>query len=241
VLDLLSSDSIRVTFRAAARGKTFDTLRVIYHAAGTTGCIKVPVTGISNSTPVLHSAIPSQTAFMGRMFTFHIPDSTFVDGDAGDTLTYQAAGMPSWLSFNPLTLTFQGMPASNTVGIPLPIGIVVRDMLQASTSTSFVLMTQEATGVDEDQLLPEKVELFQNYPNPFNPTTIIRYQVPVTGDVQLVVYDILGRAVADLLNERKSAGSYAVTFDGRGLASGVYIYRLRAGDVVRTRTLLLLR
>jgi hypothetical protein len=178
---------------------------------------------------------------VGQAFTLHIPDSTFVDSDAGDTLTYQATGMPSWLTFNPLTHTFQGMPVSGTVGIPLSIGIVVRDMLQAGASTSYVLMTREATAVDEDHLLPAKLDLFANYPNPFNPTTTIRYQLPVTSDVQLVVYDILGRAVAGLVNENKSAGSHTVIFDGSGLASGVYIYRLGVGDVAQTRTLLLLR
>ncbi len=171
---------LKVIFTAAARGRTVDTLRVSYHAAGATGCIKIPVVGISNSTPLLRCPIPPQTAYVGRMFTLHIPDSTFVDSDAGDTLTYQATGMPYWLTFDPQTLTFQGMPASGTVGIPLSIGIVVRDMLQASASTSYVLMTREATAVDDERILPTKLELFQNYPNPFNPSD--SYQVPGARD-----------------------------------------------------------
>ncbi len=89
--------------------------------------------------------------------------------------------------------------------------------------------------------LPVTFSLSQNYPNPFNPTTGVRFQVPGASDVKLVVYDILGREVATLVNERKAAGRYEVKFDGSGLASGVYIYRLTAGSFVQTRKMILLR
>ncbi len=91
---------------------------------------------------------------------------------------------------------------------------------------------------------PIRYGLEQNYPNPFNPSTQIGYRVQGTGCgvwVTLKVYDILGREVATLVNERKNAGSYEVKFDGSELSSGVYFYRLQAGSFVRTRTLLLLR
>src|SRR5512140_2910715 len=80
--------------------------------------------------------------------------------------------------------------------------------------------------------LPTTYDLSQNYPNPFNPATGIRYQVPGVSDVRLVVYDILGREVATVVNERKAAGKDEVSFDASGLASGVYIYRLTAGSFV---------
>jgi hypothetical protein len=91
-------------------------------------------------------------------------------------------------------------------------------------------------------------QLYQNYPNPFNPTTTIRYNVTgVKGqgsgasDVRLVVYDILGREVAVLVNERKSPGAYDARLDAAGLASGVYLYRLQAGTFVQTRRMHLIR
>ncbi len=81
-----------------------------------------------------------------------------------------------------------------------------------------------------------------NYPNPFNPATTIRYFIPKQADVLLDVVDAAGKRVAVLVNERKEPGSYAVSFDGKGLAaSGMYVYRLRAGDVVITRKMLLLK
>jgi ligand-binding sensor domain-containing protein len=88
---------------------------------------------------------------------------------------------------------------------------------------------------------PVTYALQQNYPNPFNPTTVISYQLPAVSDVRLVVYDLLGQEVSTLVNERKAPGRYGVKFDATGLSSGVYFYRLQAGDFVQTRKFLLLR
>jgi DNA-binding beta-propeller fold protein YncE/fibronectin type 3 domain-containing protein len=86
-----------------------------------------------------------------------------------------------------------------------------------------------------------KYELGQNYPNPFNPTTTIEYAMPQAGVVTLKVYDVLGREVTTLVNERKAAGNYAVPFNGSGLASGVYFYKLTAGNFTATKKLLLVK
>lgn len=84
--------------------------------------------------------------------------------------------------------------------------------------------------------------LLQNFPNPFNPKTVIGYQLPVTGSSILKVYDVLGNQIATLVNEVKVAGSYEVEFDASTLPSGVYYYRLQAGeDFVQTRKMLLLK
>ena len=88
---------------------------------------------------------------------------------------------------------------------------------------------------------PVSFHLFQNYPNPFNPGTTIRYELPSTSMVRVGVFDILGREVAVLVNERKEAGSHEVKFDGSYLASGVYFYRMQAGSFVQTRKLLLVK
>jgi hypothetical protein len=83
--------------------------------------------------------------------------------------------------------------------------------------------------------------LGQNYPNPFNPTTTIRYELPHASRVSLKVYNTLGQEVATLVNETKPAGVFTVTFDAGGLASGVYFYRLQAGDIVQVKRLILLK
>ena len=96
--------------------------------------------------------------------------------------------------------------------------------------------------------MPADFQLYQNYPNPFNPSTSIEYTVggirgqgSGVSNVQLMVYDVLGREVAVLVNEKKPPGFYTVTWNARGKASGVYFYRLTAGGVVQSRKLLLLR
>jgi hypothetical protein len=83
--------------------------------------------------------------------------------------------------------------------------------------------------------------LNQNYPNPFNPTTQISYSIKSQGRVTLKVYDMLGTEVASLVNERKEPGSYSVTFNASGLPSGIYVYKLQAGNYSATKKLILLR
>jgi hypothetical protein len=89
-------------------------------------------------------------------------------------------------------------------------------------------------------------QLLQNYPNPFNPETVISFQLPVTSNIKLAVYDITGRRVRALVQGRRNAGTHTVTWDGRDdrgqiVASGVYLYRLVAGGQVQVRRLMLLR
>lgn len=101
-----------------------------------------------------------------------------------------------------------------------------------------------ATGIDgltELGAVPEDFTLAQNYPNPFNPTTVISYQLPVSSQVRLEVYDMLGRNVATLVDGQVSAGRHTVNFDARNLSSGVYLYRLQAGSQIMTRKLTILK
>ena len=83
--------------------------------------------------------------------------------------------------------------------------------------------------------------LGQNYPNPFNPSTKIKYSIPALGFVNLKVYDMLGNEVATLVNEEKPAGGYAVEFDASGLSSGIYFYKLQAGNYLDTKKMLMLK
>jgi len=89
--------------------------------------------------------------------------------------------------------------------------------------------------------VPKVFSLSQNYPNPFNPMTKINYSIPNSVKVSLKVYDILGRLVKTLVNEQKDAGTHFVTFDGTGLSSGVYFYRIDAGDFVQSKKMVLVK
>jgi YD repeat-containing protein len=99
--------------------------------------------------------------------------------------------------------------------------------------------------VEEDTGLPARFALHANYPNPFNPATRIRYELPRQARVRLTVYDVLGRRLAVLVDAEQAAGRYEVAWNGRGeralAASGVYVYRLEAGDFVQTRPMVLVK
>jgi len=89
--------------------------------------------------------------------------------------------------------------------------------------------------------IPNHYALKQNYPNPFNPSTTIEYALPKAGNVKLVVYDIMGREVATLVDEFKQAGIYNVQFDASGLSSGVYFYRIETKDFNQTKKMLIIK
>jgi len=124
------------------------------------------------------------------------------------------------------------------------------------TSSGSVTIKYSQTPVGVDQIrsnLPEEYSLFQNYPNPFNPNTLISYQLPVSSNVILKIYDVLGNEVATLVDEYLPAGSYEVEFNShsdegqnlpagrQGLASGIYFYRLQVGSFVETKKMLMLK
>ena len=97
-----------------------------------------------------------------------------------------------------------------------------------------------SVGGDETQM-PQSFQLEQNYPNPFNPSTIIRYSLSRGSFVSLKVLDILGRELRTLVNEEQSTGGHELQFNAEGLSSGMYFYRLRAGNQTLTKKMLLVQ
>jgi subtilisin family serine protease len=105
--------------------------------------------------------------------------------------------------------------------------------------TSWELVPSEVDG--EPTFLPKQFSLSQNYPNPFNVSTTIQYQLPVTSFVKLAIYDLTGHKVATLVNRKQEAGNRTVLWDATGFPSGVYFYRLTAGDLAEAKRMLLVK
>jgi len=95
--------------------------------------------------------------------------------------------------------------------------------------------------VDDTQRTPITFELMQNYPNPFNPATTIQYSIAETEKVELTIYNVLGQQVVTLVNEVQNPGTYQATFDASHLSSGVYIYRIQAGDFVESKRMMFIK
>ncbi len=104
-----------------------------------------------------------------------------------------------------------------------------------------------ATAINDDNpIVPDKSHLYNNYPNPFNPETTIKYHLAKSSQVRLIIYNQLGQVVTTLVNEHQSAGAKTVSWDGMDisgtqLSSGVYIYRIEAGDFVASKKMMLLK
>jgi len=111
------------------------------------------------------------------------------------------------------------------------------------------IIVQDPVGVSDDELIAETFDLKQNFPNPFNPSTNIQYRISTRSFVSLKVFNILGDEVASLVNEEKDAGIYNVSFNATDLSSGMYLYKMQAGNpsagsgqgFVETRKMILMK
>ncbi len=125
---------------------------------------------------------------------------------------------------------------------PCDLQIPYQYSLDSVESIPSIITSGVRTAVDERKILgPLQFQLEQNYPNPFNPKTVISYQLPVKSIVSLKLYDILGREVATLVNEIKSAGNHAAVWNAKHLPSGIYFCRLAAGGFTQIKKLALIK
>ena len=147
-----------------------------------------------------------------------------------------ALGKEEWKTLYGLT----GSAAGNSVQQTSDGGHIITGRF--GNDIWLIRLAAEAVGVEEEiGFLPEKYSLSQNYPNPFNPVTTIKYSLPQSGDVTLLIYNLIGEEVARLVNGHQSAGEYNAEWNASKVSSGIYFYRLKAGDFVRTRKMVLLK
>ncbi len=131
-----------------------------------------------------------------------------------------------------------GLPNSVVDGLAIQYS---SDVLRVGTHGRGAWQVNLVTGIASQATPPSEFALNQNYPNPFNPSTVISYKLSALSHVTLKVYDVLGREVKTLVNERQNEGTHLAVFDAKGLPSGVYFYRIEFGGTSITRKMVLLK
>jgi hypothetical protein len=156
---------------------------------------------------------------------------TTTDQQGNYSLNLPGAGtymiMPAYLP--PLGYVFED--------VPITVTLADNEDRQLNLVLNYTIVSDNEDKPD----VPKSVELHPNYPNPFNPTTTIGFSLPTTSHVKLTVYDITGRVVRTVLNQVMSSGSHTIQFDGAGLTSGLYLYRLEAAGIVITNKMTLIK
>lgn len=122
-----------------------------------------------------------------------------------------------------------------------PLTIIVTDSDGGEANTSIIIDVEMSTSTELQGSIPETFELYQNYPNPFNPTTQINFDLPEGAKVRIEVYSMLGQRVSILADKQYSAGRHHIRYDAASLSSGIYIYRIQAGNFVKTKRMTLIK
>jgi len=148
------------------------------------------------------------------------------DGSTDITLTVDASAISTGY-YNADIFIMSNDPDEGTVMIPLGLSVMGMDS-------------------QDEALLPKEFALHQNYPNPFNPKTSVRYDLPDNENVTIIIYDMLGRQVKQLVDSYQDAGFKSIIWDasndfGKPAAAGVYLYKIQAGDFVQTKKMVLLK
>jgi|WetSurMetagenome_2_1015567.scaffolds.fasta_scaffold12684_2 hypothetical protein len=121
------------------------------------------------------------------------------------------------------------------------VDIVTTTNYQVHSGFWYQYYQEVVVSVEDEDILPIEYKLEQNYPNPFNPSTVIKFAVPEKSSVLIKIYDILGSEINTLVNEELDAGWYQKNFNGSGYASGLFIYRMQAGNYISTKKMLLVK
>jgi cell wall-associated NlpC family hydrolase len=191
---------------------------------------------------VSESSLETCSFNIGQTYDEDYPDEIASFGGSSVCMRYsnnKGAGIQFAGSFGTSTQT------SKIVYLAFPLETTANDdEFDNVISNVHKYFLEEIVSVGNNQVENLIFHLSQNYPNPFNPTTIIRYQIPKhiqNNNVTLKIFDVLGNEVATLVDDQKSVGNYQVTFNSENFSSGVYLYRLRAGNYILSKKMLLIK
>lgn len=219
-------------------GKYIVTFSVTDGTNTTTMDIIITVVNV-NRPPEITTPMPNSDVTVHNVpveFSFQYVGS---DPD-GDALTWTLLAGPNGASISNTGL-FTWSPKTDQANAQFQISVRLSDGT-ATVTSSATLTTGSIVGIDDEiSGIPTSFQLKQNYPNPFNPTTTITVGLPEDSHVKIAVYNLIGQEVAQVTDKRMSAGFHSLNFDASSLKSGVYLYRLEAGDFVQIKKMILLK
>jgi hypothetical protein len=199
----------------------------------------------------LHSNILATNYIYGDYNPTTLPG--LINGKPSDNITGEAAGTQVGIrTFTDLTENFYQSAQTSFID-HLPIGSLIWNDAAIKAYNSKIEFNNVMSYYGSHDIwppegvkalntgIPATYSLSQNYPNPFNPTTNIKYSITKESQVTLKVFDVLGREVENLVNQKQAAGSYEVNFNASKLSSGIYIYRIKAGDFVQSMKMILIK
>ncbi len=161
-----------------------------------------------------------------------------IAGEDAVTIKYNNSGVEQWVAIYDASNDDEG----NAIAIDGESNVYITGFQDISNADFLTIKYSQTVGIHQTSSeIPDRFELKQNYPNPFNPKTVINYELRVTSQVSIKVYNSLGEEAGVLVNEKQNPGSYSVDFDGSGLTSGVYFYRLDAGNFTDVKKMMLIK
>ncbi len=177
----------------------------------------------------------------GNIYVTGISEGFFGSYDY-TTLKYNSEGIVEWETRYDFKYDSPVDVVSDGLGNIYVTGQTLFDYDSEAMAVTIKYTDEISTGIEsENKNIPESFHLNQNYPNPFNPSTNIKYGLPTASNVKLEVYNFLGQKIITLLDSYQSAGYHEVKFDASQLASGIYLYRLQAGEFIQIEKMMLLK
>lgn len=218
----------------------FDYLTIKYNTSGVQQWIRTYAgLGYSNYLDYAYSIALDD---LGNSYVTGATEMSTYDFDYA-TIKYDSDGNEKWV------IKYNGTGELNDYANSVCVdnsGYVYVTGFSAGVGTGFdfatIKYTQTPSSMEENpENIPAVFKLYENYPNPFNPSTVISYQLPIGGNVMLKVFDVLGNEIATLVDEYKSAGKYEDEWNAVEFPSGVYFYQLKAGGLIQTKKMILIK